>query len=69
MQVAVGLAIGLVGAVGVGILGSVTVQTGGSTLPLLAVVVVVLIVVAVIACLRPVRWALRIDPVIALRYE
>jgi ABC-type antimicrobial peptide transport system permease subunit len=65
-----GLAIGIPGAFGVGILlKSLLVQTSSSDPTTLISIVVILIVVAILACYWPARRATRLDPLVALRYE
>lgn len=69
-QVAIGLSLGLAGAFALsGVLGRVLIGvTPGDPLTF-AGVTVVLVVVAIAACLVPVRRAMQIDPVEALRQE
>ncbi|HKT81330.1 MAG TPA: ABC transporter permease [Vicinamibacterales bacterium] len=68
IQLAIGLPLGIAGAVGVGIvLESILVQTGPRDVATLTSIVMLLIVVAVVACLWPARRAASLDPVIALR--
>jgi predicted permease len=68
--VAVGLAIGLAGAVGVGqVLQAVLVRTSARDAGVLGSIALVMTVVAVVACVWPARRATRLDPVAALRYE
>ena len=70
IQLAIGLAIGLAGAFGVGrLLQSRLVQTGPTDPVTLASITFLLVAVGVTACLRPARQATRLNPVTALRYE
>ncbi|MBM4184350.1 MAG: ABC transporter permease [Gemmatimonadetes bacterium] len=69
-RLAIGLPLGLAGALGVGrILESLLVQTSPTDPITLGGVIVMMASVAVLACLLPARRAARIDPVIALRTE
>jgi predicted permease len=69
-QLAIGLAIGLAGAIGVGrLLQSLLVQTGASDPITLAGITTLLSIVSIVACVWPARRATRLDPIHALRYE
>ena len=70
IQLAIGLAIGLGGAIGVGqLLQSFLVQTSSRDPVTLAVIVTLLVLVSVAACIWPARQATRLDPLAALRHE
>jgi putative ABC transport system permease protein len=70
IQLAIGVVIGLGGAVGVGkLLRSVLVRTDATDLPTLGSIAALLVVVALAAGLWPARRATRLDPVAALRNE
>jgi len=70
VQIAIGLAIGMPGAFGVGILlKSLLVQTSSYDPTTLISIAVLLIAVAIAACYWPARRATRLDPLVALRYE
>jgi predicted permease len=70
VQMAIGLAIGIGGALAVGkVLESLLVQTGTRDPVTLASIVLLLVVVSLAACFIPARRATRLDPVNALRYE
>jgi putative ABC transport system permease protein len=69
-QLAVGLPLGIIGAVGVGrLLQSLLVQTSSGDIPTLTGIAVLMLGVSIAACLWPARRAARLDPVTALRYE
>jgi predicted permease len=69
-QLAIGLPIGLAGAVGVGaLLQSLVVRTSATDPILLGTIVSVLVVVAVVACIIPAQRAARLDPMVAFRIE
>ena len=69
-QLAVGLPIGMAGALGVGrLLDSVLVRTSPADPVTLVSIVAVLVGTAVLACLWPAQRAAHLDPVAALRYE
>lgn len=70
MHLAIGLPVGLLGALGVGrLLQSMLAQVSPSDPVTLAGIVVMLGAIAVLACLAPARRAARLDPVVALRTE
>lgn len=70
VQLAVGLAVGLAGALGLGtLLGGLLVETRPTDPITLVIVVGALIAASVVATMVPVRRALRLDPVAALRHE
>jgi len=70
VQIVVGLAIGIGGALGVGkLLESLLVQTGTRDPVTLISIVALLVLVSISACFWPARRATRLDPVNALRYE
>ncbi len=70
IQLAIGLALGLAGAMGVGqLLQGMLVGTGSADPVTLVSISLVLITVAMMACFWPARRATRLDPVKALRYE
>jgi predicted permease len=70
VQLSIGLAIGLGGAIGVGqLLQAFLFQTSGRDPVTLIVIVALLIVVSIAACLWPARHATRLDPLAALRHE
>jgi predicted permease len=70
VQLAIGLVIGLAGAVGVGrLLRGVLVRTQPTDLPTLGSIAALLVLVALAAGLWPARRATRLDPVVALRNE
>jgi predicted permease len=70
VKLAIGLSLGLAGALGVGrLLGSLLVQTGSHDLLTLGTIALVLAVVSIAACLGPARRATRLDPVAALRSD
>jgi putative ABC transport system permease protein len=70
VQLAIGLTMGIAGAIGVGkLLESLLVQTSAHDPATLASTAAVLIVVAVLACFWPARRATRLDPLVALRHE
>jgi ABC-type antimicrobial peptide transport system permease subunit len=70
VEIAVGLALGFLGALGVGqILQGGFVSTSPHDPITLGVAMAVLVGVAVVACLVPVRRASQLDPVNALRWE
>jgi putative ABC transport system permease protein len=69
-QLALGLAIGLVAAFGVArVMKSLLVQISPTDPLTFAAISGVLIVVGVFACWMPARWAMKVNPVVALRYE
>ena len=69
-QLAIGLLIGVAGALGVGqLLHSLLVQTSPTDPTTLVSIVALLMSVAVLACLWPARRAARLDPMVALRYD
>ena len=69
-QLAIGLPIGLLGAVAVGsLLQSLVVQTSATDPLTLGTIVIVLAVVAVVACIVPAQRAARLDPMVAFRIE
>lgn len=69
-QVAIGLAIGLgLGLPWSGVLADPQLQTQGHDGLVFALVVAVVLLVALLASLIPLRRALRVDPMVALRYE
>jgi ABC-type antimicrobial peptide transport system permease subunit len=70
IQLAIGLTIGLAGAVGVGkLLQGFLVQMSGRDPVTLVTIVALLIVVSIAACIWPARLATRLDPLAALRHE
>ena len=70
LQLAIGLPLGIAGALAVGrLLQSVLVQAGGRDPLTIAAIAAVMIAVSVAACLWPARRATRLDPVSALRFE
>ena len=70
IQLAVGLALGLGGALGTGrLLQGMLVGTGPADAVTLVAISFVLVTVAVMACIGPARRATRLDPIKALRYE
>jgi len=70
IQLAVGLTIGLAGAIAVGrLLQSVLIATSAYDPVTLISIVGLLTVVGVLACVWPARRATRLDPVVALRHE
>jgi putative ABC transport system permease protein len=70
IQLAIGLTIGLAGAIGVGqLLQSFLVQTSARDPMTLTIIATLLIVVSVAACIWPARVATRLDPLAALRHE
>jgi putative ABC transport system permease protein len=70
VQMTIGLALGIAGALGVGkLLESLLVQTGARDPVTLTTIVGLLIVVSMSACLWPARRATRLDPVSALRND
>jgi predicted permease len=70
LQLAVGLPLGIAGAVGVGrLLQSLLVQTSASDPLTIGAIALVMTCVSVGACLWPALRATRLDPVTALRYE
>ena len=69
-QLAIGLLLGVGGALGVGqILQNQLFQTSPTDPTTLVAIVGILMSVAVLACLVPARRAARLDPMVALRYE
>jgi putative ABC transport system permease protein len=70
VQMAIGLTIGMAGALGVGkLLESLLMQTSSRDPVTLVSIAVLFVIVSVAACLGPARRATRLDPLIALRYE
>jgi putative ABC transport system permease protein len=70
IQIAIGLAIGLPGALAAGqLIRGLLIQTSAADPWTIASVIVLLIVVAVAASLLPARKASRLDPVVALRQD
>ena len=70
IQLAVGLTLGLAGAMGTGrLLQGMLVATGPADVVTLVVISLVMVTVAVMACFWPARRATRLDPVKALRYQ
>ena len=70
VQLAVGVTLGLAGALGVGQLLQVFLRDTSPRDPLtVAIVIGLLVVVAVVATLLPARRAARVDPMVALRTE
>ena len=70
VQLAIGLVVGLAGAIVVGrLLEQFLVQTAPTDPLALSIVSVLLIVVSTAASVWPARRAARVDPVVALRYE
>jgi putative ABC transport system permease protein len=69
-HLAIGLPLGVAGAIAVGrILSSVLIQAGGRDPLTVAGISIVMIAVSITACIWPARRATRLDPVAALRYE
>jgi len=69
-QLAIGLAVGLALAFGVTrVLASLLVQTTPTDPVTFTAIVLLLVTVAFIACWIPARRAMRVDPLVALRYE
>jgi len=70
IQTAIGLALGLGGALGVGrLLQGLLVGTDPADVVTLVSISVLLVIVAAMACFWPARRATRLDPVKALRYQ
>ncbi len=70
VQLAIGLPIGVAGAIGAGrLLQSVLVRSGSRDVATITSLVMLLIAVSLCACFWPARRATRLDPVSALRYE
>jgi putative ABC transport system permease protein len=70
VQMAIGLTIGIAGALGVGkLLATVLFQTGTRDPLLLTLIVALLVLVSMSACFWPARRATRLDPVNALRND
>ena len=70
LQLALGLMIGLVGALAVGqLLQTFLVDTGARDPLTLALVTALLAVASIAACVLPARRAARLDPAVALRHE
>ena len=70
LQLAIGLGLGIGGAVGVArLLQSILVQSGTRDSTTLALIAALLAFVSLAACFLPARRATRLDPVNALRYE
>ena len=70
IQLAIGLTLGLAGALGTGrLLQGMLVATGPADVVTLVAISLVMVAVAVMACFWPARRATRLDPVKALRYQ
>ena len=70
VQLAIGLRVGIAGAVGVGrLLQTLLVQTSPRDPLTIGFIAAVMIGVSIAACVVPARRAMRLDPVGALRYE
>ena len=70
VQLAIGLSLGMAGAVGVGrLLRSLLAQTSANDPLTLAVITTLFVIVSLAACYVPARRATAVDPMSALRYE
>jgi putative ABC transport system permease protein len=69
-QLAVGVPLGVAGALGVGrLVQSLLFQTSGRDLFTIGLITMLMILVSMFACLRPAVRAMRLDPATALRHE